>query len=318
MKAFNLLILITLASCSWTRRQGVNFMAPMLESGVQKNFEVRDWEYFSEAAPGNLLLLDSLLATSPENKTLLEQAIKSHFGYAFGVQETLHWAEVYSERENKKYLNRALYHYSKAIEYGEQYLNSEGMDYLQLKKKILTPKKIQEILEENLGDADRVAMFYLGAAYSSSLNLQRNRSDLLTLMPLGKAMIDWACEDDPNMEQGLCSAFDALYLMSRPKMLGGNPNKGLKVFKRVMKTYPQNALLSITFLQYYSIPRDNQGEFKSYMKRLKKFFAEFSQKRKDFNKLLKSSDKNNVFNLFNAIAEKRYTILNKYRRNLFE
>ncbi len=293
-------------------------MAPMLESGVQKNFEVRDWDYFADAAPGNLLLLDSLLATSPENKTLLAQAIKSHFGYAFGVQETLHWAEVYSERESKTYLNRALYHYTKAIEYGEQYLNSEGVNYLQLKKLILSPQKIKEALADNLSKTDRVAMFYLGAAYSSSLNLQRNRADLLTLMPLGKAMIDWACEDNPNMEQGLCSAFDALYLISRPQMLGGNPKKGLKIFKEVMKTYPQNALLSITYLQYYSIPRENEKEFKTYMNRLKTFFANFEQKRKDFNVLLKSSNHDNIFNLFNAIAEKRYSILNKYRRKIFE
>lgn len=311
-----MIFIVMLTSCSWVRKQGVNFTTPVLEKGASQVNEIQDWDYFQKATPGSILLLESLLATSPQNPELLSQIIKAHFGYAYGVYETEYLGEYYRGVRHSSYKNKALYHYKKAIEYGKQLLEAYDVPYDNLKKLILAPPKILERLDERMTSKAVLGIFYTGAALSSSINLQRTRGDLITLVPLGKALIDWACEQDPDLEYGFCQIFDGMYLLSRPKMFGGNPSKGLKLMQSYAQKNPGNFLIPVTLLQFHTIPTDNKKEFNKSVSLLSQKFKNFEDNSIDFSGKSKPVGPS-YFNLFNAIAKKRFENIVKNKKHLF-
>lgn len=318
LKIINYLIFIfVLSSCAWTRKQGINFLSPAFETGVLDAYKIRDWKYFKDSVPSNILLLETLLANSPQNKNILSQLIKLHFSYGFGVYETLILEDQYS-KYNKKSKESALYHYSRAIELGQKYLEVEGVKYKDLKRTILSEEKLKKLLTENFDKDDSLALFYIGAAISSSLNLQKDNAKLLTLVPMGKGLINWACTETPKIDLGICNSFNAVYLLSRPKMLGGNPSLGIKNLKKMIKENPSNLLNQVILIQYSYIPSNHKKAFKLTLNQTQRFIENFNKQKKDFDYLLKNDfSKTSAYNLYNAIAIKRIEILKKYQRQVF-
>lgn len=310
---YKLLFLIILVSCSWTRKQGVNVLAPALRDGVSEIYTIDNWQYFKEAAPSNILFIESLMATSPKNETLVSQAMKAHFGYGYGVYETLALDEVYTEADHTPNKDQALYHYTKAINYGKKYLHLNGLEFSKLKKLTLAPQKIRDELDSEFGKSDTLPIFYFGAALSSSLNFQKSRADLLTLVPMAKAFIDWACEKEPSLEHGLCTIFQGVYLMSRPKMLGGNPKKGVSMLERMNAKNPNNLLSLVKILQYRTIPGSDLKSFKKYSSKMTSQIQRIKRNSLEFVK-----DKAPDYTaLFNQIAIKRLNIMKKRQKSIF-
>lgn len=318
---FILLSLIMIISgCSTIRNMALKTATPMFFEATPGLEKEGDWENFKNAVPGNLALVDGLLAVRPEDENLLVTATKGYSGYAFGVHETLYLNDLYAERERSRHKERALNHYSKAISYGLKFLEVNDVSFEELRKAIREPNGVKNILDDELGSSelDLEGVLFTAQALGSYINLQRTNMALVAQLPIVKGMFDWVCEQKPDIAHGTCQIFYGSYEAGRPSMLGGNPEKGKEIFEKYIKENPANWLARVAYLQYYIIPMSDEDLYakeKAAMKKYTKLHKEanrWSPDKKD-----RPEFANKRLRLYQTIAVKRFKYIKKYEDDLF-
>lgn len=316
-KILILTILSLFVSCSTMRKVGVKVIAGGIGESSKDIQKETDWNYFKDSIPGNLKLMETMLSMDPSNKEILTALIQGFVGYAFGIHETQYISDQLKEVEDSEHLKAAISYYSKALSYGEMYLLERGVDRSQIVKLINEQSKLTEYLSSNLSESDYKAIFYTAQAWGSLINLQRTNMILMSELPGVKSLFDFVCLKKPDFEFGACDLFYASYEIGRPKLLGGNPEKGKQIFKDFIKKYPLNLLGQVMYIQLAVIPEANKKEFENMAEGLDEDFEIF------MNLNNKGIYKENKFDqapyvkLFNAIAYKRYLIINKFKKEIF-
>ena len=316
-KRFLLLcLLMGCAGCAGFHRIGVNTFAPLLYKGGDALLEEGNWENFRAGVSANLIQVEGLLKSSPDNEKLLATLIKGHAGQGFGVWETLLLGEIWAGREGAFYRRQAVEHYSKAIHYGMDYLSKKGISLKLLHLHLRKPTGIQKLLKRKLGDDlwDIEAVFFTAQSLAGLINLQKQNIALVGELALAKALFDYACTLRPDFYFGSCGLFYGAYLSGRPRMLGGNPQEGRKIFERSIKQYPQNYLLRMSFLEYYIIPREERELYQKQKVFLEKALAEHR------NKLVWSPTRiteSFPLRLYQAIALKRFELIKNNEKEIF-
>ena len=304
------------SGCAGFHRMGVNTAAPLLYRAGDALMEEGNWELFRASVPANLAQLEGLLKSSPHNEKLLATLIKGHAGQAYGVWETLLLGEIWSGREGDFYRRQAVESYSRAIHHGMKYLRQKGVSPEVLHRHLRGPEGVQKLLRRKLGDDpwDRDAVLFAAQALVGLINLQKQNIALVGELSLAKELFDHVCALHPDYHSGVCGLFYGAYLAGRPRMLGGNPQEGKKVFERSIRQYPQNYLLRMAFIEYYIVPR---GEKALYQKQ--KIFLE---------KALIDHRNGLIWNpvhgmepsslrLYQAIALKRFELLKNNEKEIF-
>ncbi len=319
-KVFPLLLLsvVFLASCSLTRTVALDTTAVLIKKG-SKDFDYEySWDVFKETALANLKTVEGFLFNDKENRELLATVVKGYAGLGFGVHETLFLDDKLKEKENSQSKELAIDSYSRAIRYGINYLKTRDIAYSFLTDNVLRPKTISEKLNSELSTDDIDAVFYMAQAWAGLINLQRDDLNLVAQMPIVKGLFDWACEKNPMIQYGACAMFYGLYELSRPKMLGGNPQKGKDILKKYASDNPYNLLATVTYLEYVIVNSGQEGEYKKYKKKLLRKFSLF-KKLSNFSKVVESNPflKYPHLNLVNAIAMKRFFFITKNENELF-
>jgi hypothetical protein len=278
-----------------------------------------NWQAFKEGTPGNLKLLDGLISLRPHDTNLLVPAIKGYAGYGFVVHETLFLDDKWSEKEKSIHREQALAYYSQAWKYGLEYLKQHGVSYKDLQEAV---KKdgISGLLEDKLGDdlMDLEGVLFSAQALGSLINLQRQKMLMVAQLPIVKGMFDWACGKKPDLAHGTCMIFYGSYEAGRPKMLGGNPEKGRKIFENAIKAYPHNWLIRMAFIEHYIIPMSDEDLFLAQKLEFEKYVDWFEDEliwRPDLSN--RAAFKNERLRLFQSVAVKRFNIVKKYQEDLF-
>ena len=95
--------ILLLPGCSMSRRVAVGQMVPILENTSEAALEVSDLKLIEYGLPGNLLLMDGLIRTSPKNRSLLAIGSFLQFGYAMAIVEadSLELAAMYYHKGYK-------------------------------------------------------------------------------------------------------------------------------------------------------------------------------------------------------------------------
>lgn len=320
---FSILLTIILtflsSSCSTMRKVGLGVVSPMF-SDASKGFEKEgNWQAFKDGIPGNLKLLDGLLEVRSDDVSLLSAAIKGNAGYAFSIYETLYLDHKLAEEDESIYKDQAISYYAKALSYGFHFLKLNDISFYDLQKANRDPDGIKKILSRIPTNLESIeALAYTAQAMGSLINLQRDKMTLIAQLPIVKGMFDWVCLKDPNVGHGVCDIFMASYMTSRPKMLGGDPEKGKKLFEKAIKERPHNWLIRVTYLEHYIIPMSDEDLYKEQKIQLKKY-VQLHKQENNWNPTLKRSAafKNQRLRLFQAIAIKRFKTIVKYEDDLF-
>ncbi|MFN8369918.1 MAG: TRAP transporter TatT component family protein [Bacteriovoracaceae bacterium] len=279
-----------------------------------------NWTVFKEGSLSNLKFIEALYSLDKGNRDMLFGLVKGYTGYGFGVYETLYLDDFYKENDAAFNKNQALYFYSKAIDYGWQFLATYDLTFQQVLDLSKDTDKYIKTLNDKLGDSpkDLETVFFFAQALGSSINLQKTEPSMVSLLSIVEPLIRWACKKDPKLSFGSCDLFYGAFEAGRPKMLGGNLEKGKTYFQKVMKEYPQNALAQVSYLQYYVLPVGDQDEYKRVKESL---LAQFEENNKTLlwrpSKQLNPSTADKNLNLFNSIAEKRLQIIMDNEKKLF-
>ena len=311
-----LLLSLLLANCAGIRRMGVATTAPVIHRGGDAFTEESNWEHFRTSIPGNLKLMEGVLKSAPNNEKLLAALTKGYAGMAYGVWETLFLGESWADREGKYPLRQTLEAYSRAISYGIIYLDKQGLSLDKLHRHLRKPGGLQKLLNDKLGDNlwDVEAVFFTAQAMVGLINLQKQNITLVGELTLAKELFDWACAIRPNFHFGACQLFYGSYLSSRPRMLGGNPQKGRQIFESAIKQYPQNYLLRTAFIEHYIIPMGDKNLYKKQKKFLEKALNEYRKG------LIWNPNRPTEYsppNLYRTIALKRFELIKKNEKEIF-
>lgn len=308
LKLANLLLLAFLMSCSVVQKVAVGTTGQIAGQASYEMEQERDWEVFYQATPGNLKFIEGLLYLEPKNEELLLASLKARAGYGFGVYETLWLDERLSAREDEIVKNSLNMNYSKAIEYGLRLLELKGVELKVLQTK-LQDNKLNDYLNKNLDKNDLELVFYTAQSMGSLVNYNRSRPILVSRLPLVKGLFDWVCEKDPNFNHGACEIFYGAYEAGRPKMLGGNLEKGRAHFLKAIEKFPYNRLARVSYMIHYVIPTFDNKEFVNQKDILEESFEELDELyiwNPDSNRLGEELKK---AALFNAIAKKQFEII---------
>lgn len=315
------LFLLAMSSCSFNRLAVNSSSSLLLESSGSGQTET-NYEIFRSAVPANLVLMEGLLSQSPDNKDLLAGLAKGYGGYAFAVNEQDMLNEEWGELKTENGRLQALFNYTRALNYGLRYLKQSQIEFNDLMGRMNEPQGIAHLLNKRLSDDKRDLELVLFTAQSLAalINLQKDNITLVAQLPAAKSMFDWVCMKDPKIHYGMCDIFYAAYESGRPKMLGGNPEKGKEIFLRAIANHSNNWLIRSSYLQYYLIPQNDKEGFDQQMTYLKEraeafhkyniYSADPSAKEADWNREPR-------LRFFQAIALKRMELMSKYQQNFF-
>jgi len=306
-----------LCSCSLVNRFALRTTASVINSGSDEILTEGNWENFKMGAPANLKLLEGLWYSDQGNKKLLTLLIKGYSAYAFGVSETEITTDFALDELDSEKTSQSVLFYEKAVFYGEKYLSASGIK-LEDFWKVSFPTELADKFDSTFSKKDYVALLYLGQAIGSSINLQRSNIVKMSFMNHSFKLIEWVCSKAPEIEHNSCQLFRAVLTASMPSVMGGSQPRARTQFKKMMKEMPYNLLVHLGFIQYHIIPMLEEDEYKAEMGKLEdKLASWFSLQLGTKNTKNKLYQEHREFNLFNAIAKKRFEEIRKVEKDIF-
>ena len=309
-----------LSACSGIRHVAIKTVAPAFWEASSAFEREGDWHAFREGVPGNLKLLDGLLEVRPRDESLLVAAAKGYAGYAFAVHETLFLADKLAQRESSRHHRRAVMAYSKALDYGMRWLKEEGVIWPKLRQRLREPGGALRLLERHLGTGERdlEGALYTASALASLINLKKDDIALVGELPLAKALFDWVCDQRPDIAHGTCTLFYATYQVSRPKMLGGDPDAGKRLFENFIKSHPHHPLARAIYLEHYIIPTGNRALYRRQKRALQDFEKLYS-KHQSWSPASRPHPafRDTSLRIYQAIAMERFEIIKRFEREIF-
>lgn len=317
-----LLVFFMSISCS------INTMAVKGSSGLlyvasSEAETLSNYEVFKNGVPGNLLLMEGLLSEDPENKNILLTLTKGYTGLAFAINETDMLGEEWSEAKTENGKNQALFNYTRAMNFGLRYLKTEKIELNDLLNQMNETQGIAHLLDKKLGSEkmDMELVLFLAQSMGALINLQKDNMAVVAQLNVAKSMFDWVCMKNPQINYGTCDIFYGAFEAGRPKMLGGNPDKGKEIFLRAIANHPHNWLIRTSFMQYYLIPQNDKDGFMEQAEYLRNKSAEFIT----FHIYTANPDSRNVswnkephMRFYQTLALKRFELMDKYQKQFFE
>lgn len=309
--------IIIVSGCSMIQKVGISATGSLLSKANKELTREPDLEFFATSAPSNIQLIEGLWYTDPENEVLLQNLIKGYGGIGFAVSETNH-LQYQLKGEDSSFKSEAISHYTKALNYGLKYLELNGIS----KDLLMNSTKADQLTEkliDKLDEDDKLAVFYTAQAWGGLINLQRTNMTLMGQLVNVKVLMDWVCSQDPEFEMGSCHLFYGMYEAGRPPMLGGDLEKGKAIFLKFIEKYPYHLLARIAYIQFYIIPMMDETLYNNQSEVLIREFGEWSKVLNKGRDLFEKSPylSHSQYNLFNAVAKKRFEIIEKNKDDIF-
>ena len=313
--------MLLVTGCSSFKKATVNLSSHFLyDIGIEFQREA-DWHHLKESMPGALKILEGMHSINPHNKKLKIALIKGYAGYAFAIWETLALEDTLSKERKTYALEKTVQFYSRAIGYGLAFLIDEGTNYKRLQATMGTENGVMKLLNDKLDQdnkLDQEGVLYLALSIGSLIHLQKTNVALMAQLPIVKGMFDWACRENPHLHYGTCGIFYGSYEASIPKMLGGNPEKGKKIFEQLIKSHEDNWLARVAYIQYYAIPMADKKIYAEQKKFLENAVLVVERGNKWFpGKVQNNAFKQKNIRTFQAIAIERFKTIKKYEKDIF-
>lgn len=309
------LFILFLISCSSLERWAVRRASPVFVKAGDELTREDSWEFFRTSAPGNVKLVELLYLTDPSNMTLLPAVIKAYAGYAFAVPETLAFGDALAGKEDSPHVKEAITLYTRALDYGVTYLESRGVKRKDLLS--LSEDDLKKLLGKKIDEDDFVALVYFAQAWGSLINLQKDNVALVSQIPRVKILFDHVCKKAPKIEHEICAIFYAQYEGSRPRMVGGSPERARELYLKARKENPHHLLIPLGLIQYVVIPAMEGEEYETLAQELRKEFSDWENR--DRSELRDSTPYRKIreLNLYNAVARKRFELIEQNKKNIF-
>lgn len=316
-----LALLILLVGCGAIKRSAIGMGSGVISDAAYELETESNWENFKSAVPGNLKMIEGLLFVNKSSSNLMATLAKGYGAYSFVVHDTLYFEDFLADNEEDANREQALRNYRRSIEYGIRFLENNNITYPELLRASNDSKEIFELLDSEISDDNSAveAIFFTGLSFMNMVNLNKTNLKLVAQLPVAKGMIDWACAKRPLIGGNNCKVIDAIYMASRPKMFGGDPEKGKDLFKKFIEKNPNHWFARVAYIQFYLIPMmDDLG-----YKKQKRFLVKARKAYRDqinWTPLQKNEHiafKKKNMRIYQALAIKRFEIIEKFEKEIF-
>lgn len=314
MKWSLFIVLFFVVSCSSLQKWTVRSNSSLFQRTSGDLLKEGNWDFFRASTPANLKFMEVLWEQDHYNLKLLSVLIKGYAGYAFAVPETLYFGDQLSGKDESSWKKEAITFYTRSLDYGLLYLAQKDISHIDL---LGDEEKLHKKLKDELDEDDLMATLYFAQSWGSLINLQKDNVALVAQIPKVKVLFDWVCKLEPDIDQNVCDIFYAQYEAARPRMLGGNPEKAKKLYQEAMLRHPRNQLIRMNYVQFVLLPAYDQENYEKESLILKEEFSRWEDLNRD--ELVNKSNYKDFksLNLFNAIAKKRFELIEKNKSSIF-
>ena len=282
MKKYILIIsLIFLSNCS-INKMLIKSVTGFVDSGQTVLYREGNLDIAEHFLANNLKTIELLLEKDPDNQELNILAAQGFGAYAMGFLED-------------KDLESASKLYIRGVDYGLKALpKNKKFD------KTIKTKDLEIILQKYTAD-EIPALFWTG--YNWGLFVLQNLDKPENLINLAKIeMIMRRClELDESYYFYSVDIFYGAYYAGRPRILGGNPEKGQKFFLNNIKMNENIMIGKVFYAQYFAMQTYNEELFDKLINEILEFDLE----------------QNPDYRLLNAIAQKKAQILKENKTKHF-
>jgi len=221
--------------CSTLMKSGVRHATPLFEGMIDQVQQGDDVRLLREGLPALLILLDGLLAETPDNRPLLVLASQANMAFALGFieqEDPERAGRIY--RKGREYGLRALKQnrkFARALEAGERY-----------------PEAVRLLTRKDLP-----ALFWTANNWAAWMNLNLRDTRAIFDQPTILALMRRALELDETYYYGGPHLFFASYYANLPPIMGGSAEKSRKAFEEVARISGGRFLMAdVFFAQYYA------------------------------------------------------------------
>ncbi len=249
-----------------------------------------DWEIAGIGTPGAIMQLEAMLAITPDNESLSLNVAKAYVGYGVGWVENdyeIAYAKgEFDKSDRLRHRARLLYLRARNLSLRCMRNRDAGIDDA-LKA---GGDNLTSYLKKHYTDKGDVGpLFWAGMAWGAAINMGLDQPDLLADMSTAKALVQRAADLDDMFFTGGAYVFLGGFEAAMPKALGGDPEKGAKMFEKGLeRTKRRNHMLQVNYARIYAVNAQNRD---LYVKLL--------------NEVIESGDLGNDVRLNNKIARIR-------------
>jgi hypothetical protein len=188
-------------------------LRPTLEN-LQKQTDI---DLVCEGTPSFLLMIDSMVASAPDDKKLLMTATQAFTGYAAAL-------DACNRPERAAFVSK------KARKYGVSLL----LDKTDSKSIYNIPlTDLQEVLS-SFDEDDVDQLFWAGNGWTTWIRHQKGSPESLAQLVKVEQIMHRVLELDENYYHGGAHLFVGAYLGSKPPLFGGKPEQSKQHFERAL------------------------------------------------------------------------------------
>ncbi|MDL1872807.1 hypothetical protein FBR05_11485 [Deltaproteobacteria bacterium PRO3] len=210
-----------------------------------------DVELAEQASLGFLKMLEGFYLQNPKDKQVLLLLTKAYSAYAFGFTENEILANKGgNQADYDRAMARAKRFYTRARDYGIQLLSLKPAF---AKSQEGTLDEFQKSLKK-FGPGDLEELFWAGFAWGNYVNFNKDSTDAVAEVPRIEAIFNRILELDETYYFGGPHLFFGAFYGSRPKLLGGDPEKSKMHFDKAIAITQGKALMgAVNKALYYAV-----------------------------------------------------------------
>lgn len=269
--SFRSVMAVALTACTWatgcdTTRFAANTAADMSAYGEPTFNSHWDYEFAGEAAPANLMQLESVLRVAPTNQTALLSLSKGYTGYAFGwIEDALERADPSDVDEVIRLRGRARWMYLRSSALAVRVLEQNAEGFGAARRGPLAG--FEAFLKSHYASKEHAAaLFWAGSALASAINVSRDDPALLAELAHARAMVARSIALDPAYFHASGLMFMAILAADFPRELGGDPEGGAKMFEAVLaKTQRKFHFAQLQYARTYCVRTGNRAKFQALL-----------------------------------------------------
>ena len=238
-----------LAGCSALNRAAVRSTADILTLGRRATLDEPDYQLAREAMPAQLKLVETLIVAEPANRDLRRLAAEGFAGGAFLFIEDSDPA-----RAKGLYL-RGRDHALAALALKPRFagLAAKNLDEFQTALKSATIDDVPDL-------------FWAGAGWGGYVNLSKDDAAALAELPKVLALMTRVKELDESFHFAGADMFFGVYYASRPRILGGDPEKARAAFERAHKITKGKYLMThVLNARWYAVAVQDRELYKQLL-----------------------------------------------------
>lgn len=224
----------------------------LLDYGVISLYEETDLILAEQALASDIKLLEGMIKGDPENEHLLLLTTQALAGYTLGFVE-----DDSPERARVLYL-RARNYAGRILEINDYNLTIENITLEDYQKKI-----------NNIDDEYLDALFWYAFSWAGWINVSLDNPQSFVDLPKVEMLMHRVVEIDPNYYHGSAYLFFGSIWGTKPRMLGGDPEKAKEYFEKNLEITQGNFLLTyVYYAKYYAAKTLDEELFLSLLKKI--------------------------------------------------